>query len=159
MSGFASRSCAERNATAFTTRKLADVGVPRGQSQRVGSNLQRAVEIPPVHRVDFGGEVALALEQCGHLFVAHGLRKLVRNGVVLVDEVDDRLHAALDVAANVQAVVELRLLREISDVDVLLRPRFAVKLFIDPCHDPQQAGLTGAVQTEHTDLCARKEGQ
>jgi hypothetical protein len=65
----------------------------------------------------------------------------------------------LDIAAHVLGRIELRFLGKVADLDAGLRAGLAVDLGVDPGHDPQQRGLAGAVEAEHADLGARKEGQ
>jgi|GEM_PF-3791083 len=65
----------------------------------------------------------------------------------------------LDVAAHILTGIELRFLRQVTDIDAGLRPCLAVDLGIQPGHDAQQRGLAGAIQAQHADLGARKEGQ
>ena len=55
--------------------------------------------------------------------------------------------------------VELRLLRQVADLEARRRPRLAEELLVDAGHDPQQRALAGAVVAEHADLGARVERQ
>ena len=55
--------------------------------------------------------------------------------------------------------IQLRLLRQVADLDTGLRTGFPFDLGIDACHDAQQGRFTGAVQTQHADLGAREEGE
>ena len=71
----------------------------------------------------------------------------------------ERAKAGQDIAGDIHAGVELRLLRKITDLDAVGRPGLAVELGIEPGHDLQQCRLAGAVQAEDADLGARKEGQ
>ncbi len=55
--------------------------------------------------------------------------------------------------------IQLRLLRQVANLDAGLRTGFPFDLGVDACHDAQQGGFTGAVQTQHADLGAREEAQ
>ena len=51
-------------------------------------------------------------------------------------------HAVLDVAADVLGLVELRLLRQVADLEPGRRPRLADDVLVDAGHDPEQGGLS-----------------
>jgi hypothetical protein len=53
--------------------------------------------------------------------------------------------------------IELRLLRQVADLDAGHGHGFALDLLVDAGHDPQQRGLARAVQAEHADLGAGKK--
>jgi len=146
---------AQRHAAALAARELRRVRVPRRQPQRVGGDLELAVQVPGAGRVDPVLQLALFLQQLVEVRVRVG------EGLAdLVETVDQRLglgHAFLDIAAHVLAVVELRLLRQVADAQPRLRPGFALELLVHAGHDPQQGGLARAVVAEHADLGAGEE--
>ena len=55
--------------------------------------------------------------------------------------------------------VELRLLRQVADLQAGHRRGFAFDVVVDAGHDLQQRALARAVQAEHADLGAGEEGQ
>ena len=55
--------------------------------------------------------------------------------------------------------VELRLLRQVTDLDARLRTRLAGKIGIDAGHEPQHRRLARAVEAEQADRGAREERQ
>jgi len=65
----------------------------------------------------------------------------------------------LDLLAHGLGGVELRLLRQVADLDARLRARLAEDVGVHAGHDAQQRRLARAVQAEHADLGAGEEGQ
>lgn len=55
--------------------------------------------------------------------------------------------------------VQLRFLRQVTNLDARLRTGFTFDVCINAGHDAQQGGLTGTVETQNTDFCAREEAQ
>ena len=81
-------------------------------------------------------------------------------GGQLVEAVEQRLglgDAVLDVALDVLALVQVRLLLEHPHGRARRQRRLAAVLLVDPRHDPQQRRLARAVVAEHADLRARVE--
>ena len=62
------------------------------------------------------------------------------------------MHRLLDDLFDCLTFVELRLLFEITDGISFLKNDLAVKFFVGSGDDPQKAGLTRSVQSQHTDL-------
>ena len=136
---------AQRYAPPFATGEGGYFCFPRRQPQRIGGYFKRAIDLPAVGRVDLGLQIALPFEQRVHLIVAHRLCKLLRNLVELVQRRHHFTHAELDAGANVQRLIELRLLGQIAYFDAFLRPCFAIELLILTRHDPQQTRLPRAI--------------
>ena len=65
----------------------------------------------------------------------------------------------LDVLADVQAVIQLRLLFQIAALDAIGSAGFTGELVVEARHDLQQGGLTRAVDTDNTDLRVVVEAQ
>ncbi len=147
--GRAQQQAAERHAAALAAGERAHVGVRRRQAQRVHRVFELRVEVPRVGRFDLRLDLAELLG---------GLLGVV--GGQLVEAVEQRLglgDAVLDVALDVLALVELRLLLEHPDGRARRERGLAAVLLIDPGHDPQQRRLARAVVAEHADLRARVE--
>ncbi len=53
--------------------------------------------------------------------------------------------------------VQLRFLRQVTNLDARLRTGFTFDVLYQCRHDAQQGGLTGTVETQNTDFCARKK--
>ena len=120
---------------------LVDVGVGRRQPQRVHGDLQRAVEVPAVGRLDRVLQLALLVEQLVHLA---GRQVLAELQVHLVEAREQPLglrHRLLDVARARLLGVELRLLRQVADADAVGRLGLAEEVLVDAGHDPQQRRL------------------
>ena len=72
------QQAAQRHAALLATRELVDDGVPRRQAQRVGGDLEFALEFPAADRVDGVLQLRLLLEQLVHLVVVHRARRTCR---------------------------------------------------------------------------------
>ena len=148
---------AQRHAALFTAGQVLDLGVPWRQAQGVGGDFQLALEVVAVAGLQDRFELGLL----GSQLVEIGIRlsvggvDFVQACLGILDAADGFFHDF----ANRLVRVELRLLRQVADIQLGHRPRFAVELFIDPSHDLQQGGLARTVETQHTDLGAGKEGQ
>ena len=99
----------------------------------------------------------LALCEC----VKIGIRFRIR-GIDLVQLLHRLLEVPqplFDIAAHILVGIELRLLRQIANLDAGLGACFTLDLGIDAGHDAQQRRFTGAVETQHANLCAGVEGE
>ena len=150
---------AERDAPPLAAGELGDVGVTRRAAQGVHGDLDRAVQVPGVGRVDLLLQLGLLGDQVVHLVVRELLAEAQAD---LVEAVEQRLglgHALHDVAGDVLVGIELRFLRQEADLGALGRPGLAVDVALQPGHDPKQRRLAGTVEAQHADLGARKERQ
>ena len=153
------QNLAERDAALLAARDLGDVGVGRREAQRVHRDLELAVELPGIGRLD-GVLHALVL---GHDLLALGLRELL--GQLLVELLEAlqqrarRRDRELDVAEHVFGRIEPGVLRQESDAGALGGKGLAGEVLFDAGHDLQQRGFAGAVQAEHADLRAGKKGE
>ena len=115
------QQAAQRHAALLAARELVDDGVPRRQAQRVGGDLELALQLPAADRVDGVLQLRLLLEQLVHLVIVHGLGELVADLVEARDLRERAADAFHDDAAHVLLGVELRLLRQVADLDAGLR--------------------------------------
>jgi hypothetical protein len=132
------QDAAERHTAALAPRQQRDVGVVRRKTQCLHRDLDLVVEIPEVQRVDALLHARLLVQQLVHLVVVHRLGERHRDVVEPVEQrplVGDGL---LDILADILGRVELRLLRQVSDLRPLRRPRLALKILVDARHDAQQ---------------------
>ena len=123
---------AERHPPALAAGEGADIGVAGRQPHGVHGDLDPAVEVPALGGLDGVLHLGLFLEQFVHLV---GVRPLAQPGVDLVEPVEvapHRGHGLFDVAANVPAWVERRLLGHIADRDPRRRPRGADEVWSSP---------------------------
>ena len=155
-SGCSQQQLAQRHPAALTTGELGDVGVRRRAAQRVHRQLELGVDVPRVGVVELLLELAHLLHQLVGVVGRHLLGDLVEP-LQLRLGLGDRL---LDVAEDGLRVVERRLLGEHADGVAGHQPGLAVAR---RCRCPamilQQARLTGAVGTDHTDLGAGQEAE
>ena len=155
--GLAQQQPAQRDAALLAAGQRADGRVPRRQAQRVGGDLQLQVGVLAAG----GGDDRLQLGLLGRQLVEIGIGL----GIGGIDLVEPRLggeHAAdalLHRLAHGLGRVELRLLRQVADVQARHRHGLAFDVLVQPGHDLQQGGLARAVEAEHADLGAGKEGQ
>ena len=117
-----------------------------------------------VEAKDVGVKVVDALLESSHLFeelVEVGVRLAKLSGD-LVEAVQQPLglgDAVLDVAAHVFGGVQLGLLGQVADLDTRLGAGLPEDIGVDAGHDSQQGRFARAIEAQHTDLGARKEGQ
>ncbi len=155
--GLGEQQAAQGDPPALAAGQLGDIRLPGRQAQGVGGNIQSAVEIMAVRRLQVGLQVGLF----GSQFLEIG----VRIGVGGVDLVQpglrglDRFDGLFDIAAHVLGRIELRFLRQKADFDSSLRAGLAENLGIEAGHDAQQGGFARAVQAEDANLGPGEEGQ
>ena len=113
--GLREQQPAQRDPAPLAARELRDVGVGRRQAQRVHRDLELAVEVPAVHRVDLVLELRLLREQLVEVGV--GLAHRVADLLEPVEQALGVRHAVGDVAEHVLGRVELRLLGEVADAE------------------------------------------
>ena len=148
--GRAQQQPAERHAAALAAGELADVGVGRGQAQRVHRVFQAACR----------GSRRRRRRSCAWMLAELLGRLLGVVGGQLVEAVEQRLglgDAVLDVALARPCSRPAGAPARASRRSPPARARLAAVLLIDPGHDPQQRGLARAVVAEHADLRARVE--
>ena len=139
----------ERHAARLTAREVFRHRVVRRAAQRFHRDVDLAVEVPEVLRVD-------VVLQLGHLL--GGLIRVVHRQFVVA--VEDRLllgHTFHDVFAHGLGRVELGFLRQVADLGTLGSPCLAREILVEPGHDLEQGGLTRAVDADNTDLHAGQE--
>ena len=146
---------AQRDAATLAAGERRDVGVVGRAPQRVHRDLDVAVEAPRVG----GGDLVLqlALQLADLVVVGIGVGPHRHHLVVPVDDRLDRGDAVHDVAPDVLRRVELWFLGEVSDAEPRRQPGLAGEPVVETGHDPEQAGLAGAVGSQHADLGARVE--
>src|SRR5690606_10627134 len=119
---------AERHAAPLAARQMLHDRVPRRQPQRIRRDLELPLDLPAVDGVDLVLQLPLLLEQGVHLVLVEGLRELVADLVEAMNQRERVRDAFLDRLAHGLLRIELRLLREIADLDTGLRACLAVEL-------------------------------
>ena len=152
---------AQRDAALLAARERADARLPRRQAQRIGGDLELALELPAAGGVDGVLQLRLLREQRVHF--AHrpsaraNLSLMWLNSSSWRNVAPEALHDGgcarpwLSSSSGSCGRKPMRM--------PLCGPRLTVEAAIDARHDPQQRGLARAVQTEHADLGAGKERQ
>ncbi|MNO47861.1 hypothetical protein D3C76_381850 [compost metagenome] len=147
----------QRHAALLATGEVFDLRVPCRQAQRIGGDFQLTLEVVAVGSLDDGFQLGLLGGQRVEVGVRLGVGgvDLVQTGLGLFD----LANGFFDDIADGGLRVELRLLRQVANVDARHRAGFTFDLGVDARHDAQQGGFTRAVQAEHADLGAGEERQ
>ena len=101
----------------------------------------------------------------GRLLLRQSLEVGVRLGIGGVDGIQlgqgglDLRHGLFDVFPHVLRGIQPRLLVQVSDAYAGLGACLAQMILVLACHDTQQAGFARAIQSQHANLSARKEGE
>ena len=122
--GLPEQQPAQRDAPALAAAQRSHVGVGRREPQRVHRDLELAVEIPAVHRVDLVLELRLLGEQLVEVGV--GLAHRVADLFEPVEQALGVRDAVDDVAEHVLVGVEPRLLGQVADREAGRDPAFAL---------------------------------
>ncbi len=137
--------------------EVRDFRIPVWQSQGVSGALELHVQVVAVMRLDNLFKLALLSGQFIEVrirFSVFGIHFI--QTFQCVNDVRNRLFNGF---TNGVFRIELRLLRQVANFDARLRTGFTFDVCIDAGHDAQQGGLTGTVETQNTDFCAREEAQ
>jgi len=157
--GLLEQNSTQRHAAPLATRERRHVGVTRRHAQRVHGDLDGAVQLPEIRRIDPILQRRLLLEQRVHLVVIERLREASAHLLEAPQQLALRSNSLLDVPEHVQGRVEGGLLGQMPDANAGGRAGLAHEVFVEAGHDVQQAALSRAVESEHTDLGAGEEGQ
>jgi hypothetical protein len=139
--GLLEQEPAERDATPLAARERVDLRVARRTAQRVHRDLEPALELPALRRVDLVLQLALLLEQRVHLVVGELLREARGDLLEAAQQVADLREPLLDVAEHVLRGIEPWLLRQEADLDAVGGMGFAEELLVLAGEDPQQRAL------------------
>ena len=154
--GFAQQQLAQRHAAFFTAREVFDDGIPRWQAQRIGRNFQLVLAVG-----SGGGDDGFELA----LLFAQGVKVGVWLGVCGVDFFQPRagvvhfFHGLFHRLAHGVLGIELRLLRQVANVQTRHGNSFAFNFLVQPRHDLEQRGFARTVQAQHANLGAREEAE
>ena len=154
--GFGKQQTAQGHAALFTTRQNLDPGVPGRQAQGVGGNFQLVLGIG-TGAADDGLHLGLFSRELVEVGVG-----LTVGGVDLVQPclgLEQSAHAGLHAFTHALGRVELRLLWQITDVQIGHRRCLALDLLVHAGHDLEQGGLARAIGTQHADLRAGEKAQ
>ena len=148
--GMLEQESRERDAAPLATTQRRHVLVVGRTAERVHRDLDVALDVPGIGRVDLVLQRPLLLPE--RVVVGVRLGPLGHHGVVLVDEALDLADTVHDVALHVLGSIELGFLREVADGEAGCQARLAGEAVIEAGHDPEQARLTGAVGPDDADL-------
>ena len=145
----------ERHATLLATGQGRDVGVVRWASKGVHRDVDVALQVPGIGRVDLVLERRLLGPD--RVVVGIGFGPLGHDLVVGGDERVDLGDAVHDVALDVLGRVEFGFLAQVADREARREPSFTGEPVIEAGHDLEQARLAGPVRPDDADLGAGEE--
>ena len=154
---FFQQQAAQRHAAAFTPGEVRDFCIPVRQTQGIRRALQLHVQVVTVVRLDDLFILALLCGQLVEVRIRFGVF-----GIHFIETFQGVNHFGYRFFygfANGVFRVQLRFLRQVANLDARLRTGFTFDVCINAGHDAQQGGLTGTVETQNTDFCAREEAQ
>ena len=148
---------AERHPAALPAREGRDPHLARRAAQRVHRDLDLALELPAVARVDLLLELRLLGDEGIHPHLVEGLGEARTHRLEALEECFLLGDPVEHVAHHVLGRVELRLLGQEPDGHPLGRPGLAREVALQARHDAQQGRFAGPVRAEHADLGPRQE--
>ncbi len=157
--GLFEQQTAQRHATTLATREHGDRTVGRRAAQGFERDLELAVQLPAVASVDLFLQFGLFGQKRSHLVICHRLCESHRDLVETIDSTLEIAEAERHVLTDGQCLFKLRLLLQITDACAFGAPGLAAIFLFNTGHDLEKGRFTGAVDTEHTDLDAGKEGE
>ena len=156
--------CCNRSRHSATRRRSPPERCFTGSSasgQRSASIARSSVasRLPAVFVIDLLGQLALSLDQLGHLLVVHRLHETGVDLLVLLEQRDHVGAAFLDHLADRLRVVQMRFLLEIADRVSGRKDDFALKVLVYSGDDFHQRRLARPVQADDADLRAVEKRQ
>ena len=157
--GLLQQEPAQRHAATLAAREVLHRLVGVGTAQCVHRPFERRIELPAVFVIDLLGQLALSLDQLGHLLVVHRLHETGVDLLVLLEQRDHVGAAFLDHLADRLRVVQMRFLLEIADRVSGRKDDFALKVLVYSGDDFHQRRLARPVQADDADLRAVEKRQ
>ena len=154
--GARQKQAAQGHTALFAARKVFDFGFPRRQTQRVGGNFHLCGGVG-AGRGDDRFQARLFGRKGVKIGVGLGVGRV--DGVELCLRLHDFAHALFNRLTDRGLRVELRLLRQIADLQIVLPGDFAVDVLVDAGHDLEKRGFAGAVKAQNADFGAREKRQ
>jgi len=148
---------AQRHAPLFTAGKDRDLRIAGREPQGIHRDLQGAIQLPAIHRVDRILQLGLFAEELFHFCIPDVLAEAGGDLVEPIEQVSHRLDRKLHVALHVQIRNQLLFLGQIADPDAGIGLGVAEELRVHAGHNPKQRRFACPVRTDHADLRARKE--
>ncbi len=142
---FFQQQAAQRYATTLTTGEVSDFRVPVRQTQRIRCTLQLNVQVVTVVSLNDLFQTALFSGQLVKIGIRIGVQRI--HFIQAFQGVNHFRNRFFNGLTHGVFRVQLRFLRQITNLDIRLRTRFAFDVFINARHNAQQGGLTRAVQT------------
>ncbi len=155
--GARQQQLAQRHAALFAARQVLDARVPRRQAQGIGGDFELQLDVVAGAGGNDGFQAGLLFGQLVEVGIRLGVGDV--DGFELLLCVHHLTQTALDFLAHGFGGIELRLLRQVADIQVGHRRGFALDVLVEAGHDLEHGRLARAVQAEHADLGAGKERQ
>ena len=150
--GLFEQQARERDAALFTARQVFHRPVARRAAQCIHRDFKLVVERPCVNRVDLFLKRAHFFHQGIEIHVFRRIRHDHADVIETLNHVCDFADTVHDVFLDRLGRIELRLLREITDGDILTGPCFTGEIGVYARHDLHQRRFTRTVRADDADL-------
>ncbi len=150
--GLGEQQPAQRNPAFLAAGERTNLDVPRRKAQRVGGDVHLQIGAVRVHCVDDRLEFRLLGGELVEVGVGFRVRRI--DLIETLFRLQRFAQALLHRLAHGFFRIQLRLLRQETDLHIRHRDDFALEIRLHPGHDLQQRGFPRAVQAEHADLRA-----
>ena len=157
--GLVEQQPAQGDAAPFAAGYGGDRHLAWRTAQRIHGDGDPAIDIPGIRRIDALLEIALFGEQRRHLLVVKRLGEARAHRLEPCHQGVGLGHPFGHAFEHRLGVVEHRLLREISHLEPIGRPRLAGELRLEPGHNAQQRRLARPVEAENPNLRAGQKGE
>lgn len=140
---------AQSHTALFTAGQMTNFGFPRRQAQRIRRNfhLRRSIRTGSGNN---GFQASLFCGQCVKVSIRFGISRV--HGIKLGLSLHHLAHAFFYNLTNRCFRIELRFLRQITDLEIVLPGNFAINVFIDTGHNLQKRRFTGTIEPQNADL-------
>ena len=150
---------AQRHAPLLAAREDRALGVERRQLERLGGELELALDLPGLRRLDLLLQRVQLVERPLHLVGVELGRELRADLLVTAQQLALVRDRDLELLAHRLLGIELRLLRHVSDRDPGLVVELPFEVLLDAGHDPEQGRFALAVGADDADLRAVVESE
>ena len=147
---------AQSHTALFTAGQMTNFGFPRRQAKSIRRNfhLRRSIRTGSGNN---GFQTGLFCGQCIKVSIWFGICRI--HSIKLGLSLHHFAHAFFYGLANRCFRIELRFLRQITNLEIVLPRNFAIDVFIDTGHNLQQRRFTGTIEPQNADLGPREKRQ
>ena len=145
------------NTSTFTTRDNVYRCIRMRTAQGVHCHFQLRINVPRTQSINLLLQLCLLFEKL--IEIGIGITELLADRVIILQQLNSLVSPFLNDLANRLARIELRLLRKIPEGHILILGDLTNIFIVQSGNDFQERRLTGAVQTENSDLSAVEKAQ